>query len=280
MADPNRPEGKVALLAGGGVLPLELARKLNGVGTPPLVITLRDDPETFDGIARDVTRLRTPSLGGLVRAMRRGGATRLIMAGLIPKKTIYFLSVLFDRLNLKALARGAKDDHSLLGAVVSVLEEEGITVLPYWQILPEFLAVEGRMASRSPTEAEARDAACGAEVLRVTLPCSFGQALVVADGAVVAIEAMEGTDAMIERAGTLVKRGVLVKMMRSDQDPRYDIPIIGPRTIEKMGRSGLTCLAVEARRTLVLEPQKTFALADELGIAVWGLKGAPLCPSS
>ena len=108
-------------------------------------------------------------------------------------------------------------------------------------------------------------------MLKATLPCSFGQALIVADGAVVAGEAMEGTDAMIGRAGNLSAKGVLVKMMRADQDPRYDLPTVGPQTIENMARAGLTCLAVEARRTLVMDAEKTLALADRCGIAVWGL---------
>ena len=106
---------------------------------------------------------------------------------------------------------------------------------------------------------------------------SFGQAIVVADRAVVAVEAMEGTDAMIGRCGALSGRGVVVKMMRSDQDLRYDLPTVGPGTIESMRRAGLTCLAVEAGRTLVLEPERTFESADACGIAVWGMRS---CPSS
>ena len=281
----NSPGARVALLAGKGSLPVELARRLAEAGTLPLVMSWRSDPETFKPFARPLVRLRLLRMSRVVREMRRHGATQLIMAGLIPKKLLYILPYLLpfvlDPLGIRALTRGARDDHSLLGSIVSVLEEEGIAVLPYWQLLPEFMATEGPMSSRAPTEGELQDVSCGVDVLRVTLPCSFGQALVVSGGAVVAVEAMEGTDAMIERAGTLVRRGVVVKMMRADQDPRYDIPIIGPRTIEKMRSARLTCLAVEAHRTLIMEPQKTFSLADSYGIAVWGIEGAPLsCPSS
>ena len=251
-------------------------------GQPPVVITQRGDPEAFNGISEAVVRLNFPSLGRVVREAKKHGATRVVMAGYIAKKHIFFLPALLDPLTLKTLAQSARDDHSLLSSIVAAFEGEGLTVSPYWQMMPELLAQEGCMSARAPTKEEARDVQYGAEVLKVTLPCSFGQALVVTKGAVVAIEALEGTDAMIERAGALVGRGVLVKMMRADQDSRYDLPTVGPRTIENMARAGLSCLAVEAQRTLILEPQKTLALADEKRIAVWGLSGfaSPLpCPS-
>ena len=266
---PNEPV-KNALIAGEGILPVEIARRLTDQGSPPLVLTLRDDGETFRGIADPIIRLRCPSLGRVVKEVRRYGAQSVIMAGRVSKKLVY-VPALFDPLSLKVLARSARDDHSLLASVVDVLEKEGISVLPYWHILPEFMAPEGNLGHRPPTENERRDFEYGASVLKITLPCSFGQALVVADRAVVAVEAMEGTDAMVERAGKLLTKGVLVKMMRVDQDARYDIPTVGPETIERMSRSGLTCLAVEARRTLILEAERTFGLARKRNIAIWGL---------
>jgi DUF1009 family protein len=261
---------KSALIAGEGILPVEIARRLTAGGRAPLVLALRNDTEAFLGIADPLVRLRCPSLSRVIAETRRHKAQNVIMAGRVPKKLIY-VPALLDPLTLRLLAKSARDDHSLLASVVKAIEDEGIPVLPYWQILPEFIAPEGRLGHRDLMAGEARDIECGTEVLRTTLPCSFGQALVVADGAVVAIEAMEGTDAMIERAGSLSAKGVLVKMMRVDQDPRYDLPTVGPETIENMARAGLTCLAVEARRTLILEAGETFALAERRNIAVWGL---------
>ena len=198
------------------------------------------------------------------------------MAGRVPKKIIYsfrfLFAALFDPLTRAVAARCLRDDHSLLGGVVNVLEGAGLRVIPYWQILPEFLASEGKLAGREPTAEELKDIECGREILRVTLPCSFGQAVAVANGAVVAVEAMEGTDAMIERAGGLSGRGVVVKMMRTDQDLRYDLPTVGPNTIEKMKSAGLTCLAVEAGRTLIIDPDETLSAAGRYNIAVWGIK--------
>lgn len=273
----NAPEGRIVLIAGEGALPVEIARRLHERGTPPVVVTLRGDGEAFAPWSEAVVRLRFPSLGRVVREARRRGAERLIMAGHIAKRTIYLLPALFDPLTRSVLSATPRDDHALLGSIVEAFEREGIAVLPYWQILPEFLAPEGRLGFRAPTEAELQDVRYGAEVLSVTLPCSFGQALVVADRAVVAVEAMEGTDAMIGRCGALSGRGVVVKMMRSDQDLRYDLPTVGPGTIESMRRAGLTCLAVEAGRTLILEPERTLESADACGIAVWGIRS---CPSS
>ncbi|MCL2010001.1 MAG: UDP-2,3-diacylglucosamine diphosphatase LpxI [Synergistaceae bacterium] len=263
-------DGATALIAGEGALPVEIARRLSERGKAPLVITMRSDTDTFHGIADPLIRFRYPKLSRVVAEMRKHGVRSVIMAGFVPKKLIYF-PALFDPLTLKYLARIPRDDHSLLAAVVDIMESNGISVLPYWHILPEFLASEGQLGHRLPTEKEERDAEYGAAVLKVTLPCSFGQALVVADGAVVAVEALEGTDAMIKRAGSLVSKGVLVKMMRPDQDLRYDLPTVGPDTIENMAVNGLTCLAVEARRTLIVEAQKTLDLARLKNIAIWGL---------
>ncbi|MBQ3450348.1 MAG: LpxI family protein, partial [Synergistaceae bacterium] len=147
-----------------------------------------------------------------------------------------------------------------------------IKVIPYWHILPEFIASKGKLSGRSPNQKEIRDIEYGREILRVTLPCSFGQAVCVADGAVVAIEAMEGTDMMIKRAGNLSGHGVIVKMMKVNQDMRYDLPTVGVKTLEAMKESGLTCLAVESGKTLILEPEKFFSLADKYNIAVWGIE--------
>jgi DUF1009 family protein len=266
----NALNTKNAIIAGEGILPVEIARRLTDEGHPPLVLTLRSDGGVFRGIADPLIRLRCPSLSRVIREIRRHAAQNVIMAGHVSKKLIY-IPALLDPLFLKLLARSARDDHSLLATIVDALEKEGIPVLPYWQILPEFVAPEGQLGRRAPTANEMRDIEYGAAVLKITLPCSFGQALVVADGAVIAVEAMEGTDAMIERAGSLVAKGALVKMMRVDQDVRYDLPTVGPKTIENMARFGQTCLAVEARRTLVADAAKTVDLADRHGIAVWGL---------
>lgn len=263
----------IALIAGKGVLPIEIAKKLRELQPNTLILTLRNDTETLKPYASRLVHLSSPNLGRGVREIKAFGADSVIMAGFIPKSLIFThcLPLLFDRTTRSVLKNTLRDDHSLLGSIVSAFEAEGINVIPYWQILPELLAVHGKLSSRLPDNSELQDIAYGQEILRVTLPLSFGQAVCVAGGAVIAVEAIEGTDNMILRAGELCGRGVVVKMMRKDQDMRYDLPTVGPRTLENMKKSGLTSLAVESGKTLILEPEEFFALADKYNIAVWGL---------
>ncbi len=261
----------IALIAGEGILPVEIAKKLQTVQEKNLILTLRGDPEVLKPYASKLIKMKVPNLGRGLREIKNFGSDKLIMAGRIPKKIIYCLPLLFDKITRSVLKKSLRDDHSLLGAVVKVFESEGIQVIPYWQILPEFIAGQGKLTSREPTKSEFYDIEAGIKILRVTLPCSFGQAVCMAGGAVVAIEAMEGTDSMIKRAGSLSGRGVVVKMIREDQDLRYDLPTVGTRTLENMHESGLTCLAIESGKTLILEPEKFFNLAEKFNIAVWGI---------
>ncbi len=261
----------IALIAGEGILPVEIAKKLQTVQEKNLILTLRGDPEVLKPYASKLIKMKVPNLGRGLREIKNFGSDKLIMAGRIPKKIIYCLPLLFDKITRSVLKKSLRDDHSLLGAVVKVFESEGIQVIPYWQILPEFIAGQGKLTSREPTKSEFYDIETGIKILRVTLPCSFGQAVCMAGGAVVAIEAMEGTDSMIKRAGSLSGRGVVVKMIREDQDLRYDLPTVGTRTLENMHESGLTCLAIESGKTLILEPEKFFNLAEKFNIAVWGI---------
>ncbi|MBQ3345978.1 MAG: UDP-2,3-diacylglucosamine diphosphatase LpxI [Synergistaceae bacterium] len=262
----------IALVAGGGILPVEIARKLAALQKPGLILSLGADVKTLRPYAGKIVKMKTPNLGRAINEIKSYGAEKLIMAGFIPKKLIYCLPLFFDSLSRSVLRNALHDDHSLLGSIVSALEGEGISVIPYWQILPEFIAKAGQLSSRSPTEKELSDINYGREILRVILPCSFGQGLCVADGSVVAVEAMEGTDNMITRAGGISGHGVVVKMMKAGQDMRYDLPTVGTRTLETMHKAGMTCLAVEAGKTLILEPEKFFELSEKYKIAIWGIK--------
>lgn len=259
------------MIAGEGVLPVEIAKKLNKIQNKTLIIALRDDPEILRPYAGKLVRLKTPNFTRGIKEIKSFGSNELIMAGRISKKIIYRFPFAFDKIALKILKNSLRDDHSLLGSVVKVFEDENIKVIPYWQILPEFIAPDGILSKRKPNERELKDIEYAEKILRVTLPLSFGQSVCVADEAVVAVEAMEGTDMMIKRSGNLVRRGVLVKMMRKDQDMRYDLPTVGVKTLENMHEAGMTCLAVEAEKTLIMEPEKFFPLADKYKIAVIGV---------
>ena len=269
---------RVAIVVGEGNLPVEIAKSLISQGEHPIALTICSDPEKMTGFAEPVVNLGKLKLSLGLKLLKENNVNRVIMAGVIPKRSIYTPSVLLDPVSLKILMRTRKDDHSLLGAVVSWFESEGIKVLPYASYVTRCFAPEGLVSARTPNDEEIKDIEYGARILKAILPYSFGQSLVVADEAIVAVEAMEGTDEMIRRSRELLcdkmtkRKGTIVKMMRVDQDERYDFPTIGPETIENMRNSGLSCIAVESGRTLILEFDKVLEKAERYDIAVWGLK--------
>jgi hypothetical protein len=267
------PDIALALIAGEGKLPEEIAHRLIQGGRRPLVYVLGENHARFGGLgAEDVVPLENPDLDFVIQDLLKRDVHRVMLAGLVPKTFMYRADNLGRSLGRILKSLDSKDDHTLLGAIVAEIERAGVRVLPYKDVIPDLLAPEGLIAGRHPSDAEREDIVYARKVAQTLLPLSFGQTLAVHSRAVVAVEAMEGTDGMIKRAGELVRGGVLLKMMRADQDERYDLPTVGPSTIENMASAGLTCLAVEADRTIVLERNDFARLARETGIAVWGLR--------
>jgi DUF1009 family protein len=269
---------RIAIIAGEGSLPVEIAKTLISMGELPVALTICSDPDKMADFASPVIDLGKLKLSLGLKLLKENNVDRVIMAGTVPKSSIYTPSVLLDPVSLKIFMRTRKDDHSLLGAVVSWFESEGIKVLPYASYVSRCLAPEGLISTRTPNDEEKKDIEYGERILKAILQYSFGQSLIVADEAIVAVEAMEGTDEMILRSsellrGKLAKRkGTIIKMMRSDQDERYDLPTIGPDTIENMYKAGLSCIAIESERTLILEFDKVLEKAGRFDIAIWGLK--------
>ncbi len=143
---------KTALIAGNGLLPVELAKKLSE-HEKILILAIRDDPEILKPYAEKLIHFKTPLISRAVREVKDYGIERLFMAGGISKRVIYFLPLLlFDKLSRRILRESMRDDHSLLGSVVKIFESEGVKVIPYWQILPEFMASKGTLNSRPPSE--------------------------------------------------------------------------------------------------------------------------------
>lgn len=267
-----------ALIAGGGALPGEVARRMTEAGIDVTVYSFTPGA-VFPGLPRErvAPLLSLPGADGRLslRALASDLAARGIrsvgMAGLIPKTVMYGGAL--DEALKDLLGDGRNDDHALLGRVTGALESLGLKVFHYSEFLGDSLAAEGFIAGRTFTGREAADIGYGKKILAATLPLSFGQAVVVAGGAVAAVEAMEGTDKMIRRAGELLKGsgGAVVKMMRPDQDSRYDIPAAGPGTLREMARAGLTALALEAGRVIILERDEFSSLAARFSIAVEGI---------
>jgi hypothetical protein len=211
------------------------------------------------------------SLQALLADLKGRAIPAVCLAGFVPKTLMYGSAI--DPSLLRVLSPGDNDDHSLLGRIVAAFESFGFSVLPYAGFVGESIARKGFVAGRKPSEQELEDVNCGKRILSGTLPLSFGQSVVVARGAVAAVEAMEGTDEMARRAGVLLSGagGVLVKMMRPDQDIRFDLPTVGTETLRVMAAAGLTCLAVEAGRTIILDRPEFASLAENLSIAVEGI---------
>jgi len=270
-------DGSVAIVAGDGLLPLEIAKRLHSRGEPPFVYSVGPAQDELFEHARGLVVLSQLELEALLADMEAKGIRDVILAGLVSKTFIYKPAVLDSAMKKLLAELSSRDDHSLLGAIVKAMEERGFTVLKYRHIIEDWMAPLGHIAGRRPSEEEAEDIDYGVGIASRILPLSFGQTVVVKGRAVVAVEAMEGTDLTLRRAGRICKGGVVVKIMRQDQAERYDLPVIGTKTVDNMAKAGLTCLGVEAGRTIILEPERFKRAAVKRDIAVVGI--AP-CRSS
>lgn len=261
---------KTALLAGEGLLPVAIAQSLALRGTPPTVIALGNTNPLLESLAERVLPVPRISMDGILRLIEREGCKQVILAGAVPKRWIFGGGPVDPETLAWIRTLPSRDDHALLGSIVALFQSRGLEVVPYRLLIPEALAPEGTIAGREPTEEEREEILYGIGIARRLVPLSFGQSLVVRAGAVVAVEAMEGTDEMIARAGRIFPGGTVVKMMRPDQDERFDVPTVGPQTLECMAQAGLACLAVEAGRTVILDRERFGQLAKEHSISVTG----------
>lgn len=264
---------KLALVAGEGDLPLEIAGALaRRYGAQPQIYLLAEDDRSYSRAGFSVRKIDNPmAVAMILTKMRLSGVRSLIMAGTVPKRNIYAREKLDEGAERILADVRDKNDHDLLAGVVRYVEKFGIQVLSYDEIVPELLATEGHIAGPLPTEDQLADSLYGLAVLRILLPLSFGQSIVVSGRAVVAVEAMEGTDRTIRRAGSLRSHGVLIKGMRADQDRRYDLPVVGPETLLSMAEAELGAMFIEAGSVLLLEKDRFVEEAGRLGISVTGV---------
>ncbi len=264
-----------ALIAGNGRFPFLVLEGARSQGIEMVVLALKE--ETFPEIERTVPRVHWVSLGELGRALdvlRQEQVTHAVMAGQVKHKQI-FSSIRPDWQMAKLLmSLATKNTDSLIGAVAKLLEDQGIQLVDSTAFLRPLLPEPGVLTRRVPDEREAADIAYGHEIARQIAGLDLGQTVVVRDRACVAIEAMEGTDETIERAGRIAAGHpeasglVVVKVSKPGQDMRFDVPVVGVPTIEVMKRAGATALAIDARRTLAIDREQMIAAADAAGIAV------------
>jgi len=259
------------LIAGNGDFPFLVLEGARSRGIEMAVIAIRE--EASPALERVAPRLHWVSLGELGRTielLHQEGVRRAVMAGQVKHNKI-FSGIKPDWKLAKLLfSLPAKNTDSLIGAVAKVLEEEGIELVDSTNFLGSLLPAPGVLTRRSPNEAEAADIAYGREIARRIAGLDLGQTVVVSDRACVAIEAMEGTDETIERAARITggKRLAVVKLSKPEQDMRFDVPVVGLKTIEVMKRSHATALAIDAGRTLLFEREELIRAADDVGIAI------------
>ena len=278
----------LGLIAGNGRFPFLLldAARAHGLRVVVAAIKEETDAEMNECAALDPENVRVHwlslgELSKLIEMFQREGVTQAVMAGQVKHKQI-FSSIRPDwRLAKLLLNLSTRNTDMLLGAVAKVLEDEGIALMSSTAFLEPMLAAEGVLTARAPDETERGDIAYGLRVARGIAGFDLGQTVVIAAGACVAVEAMEGTDATIARAGalfvemadeasTLQRRLTVVKVAKPGQDMRFDVPVVGLPTIEAMRAAGATCLCVEAGRTLLFDREAMVKAADVAGIAIVG----------
>lgn len=265
-------KGKLALVAGEGHLPLAIFDGLRHCGeADPLVYLIGEADEGWQKRGCATKAVKNPLAFGVILAgMRLRGVKRLIMAGQVPKSLIYSREKMDQETAQLLNQTSDRNDHSLLDSIVKLIEKFGLSVVGYGDVVPHMVAAEGHIAGPLPSQEDLADCAYGWPILQTLLPLSFGQSLVVSSRSVVAVEAMEGTDRMIARAGEVSGSGVVLKALRADQDRRFDLPVVGVATLLGMAAAGLTSLFVEAGNVLILDDD----FADEamrLGISVQGV---------
>ncbi len=273
---------RVAVVAGSGILPEEIAAKLAEAGKPPLIVAL--DGETSD---RWYSRYEHVLLGieelpDLISILQARHATHVVLAGGVARRPdLWKIRRNFNLFRLLArfvvpLARG---DDNLLKAVISYIEKRGIKVVGAHEIVPDLMAAEGALTSSQPARRDWQDIEAARMAARTLGSLDIGQAAVAIGGRAVALEDIDGTDALLSRVkglrshGRLAgkKRGVLVKCTKPGQELRADLPTIGPATIEAAYAAELAGVAVDAGRSFILEQKQTIARADQLGLFIVGL---------
>lgn len=276
------PNDRVAVIAGNGMLPHNVADGLYRIGHRPLVVAIEGEA-VFDAASDryELMPIKLAHIGTVIPMLKRRGVTHLVMAGGVesrpPLKSLRIRPglLLFLPKLLWAYARG---DDGLLSTLIDYVESHGIHVVGAHQVAPELLAPNQVMTRARPTATDEKDISAALEAARAIGRLDIGQGAVAVGGRAIALEGIEGTDGLLERAvelrshGRLAgkKRGVLVKCAKPGQETRADLPTIGPRTVTDAHAAGLVGIAVEAGRSFILETAETVRRADELGLFILG----------
>ncbi len=267
----------IGLIAGNGTFPLLVLRAARQLGHEVAVVAITGEaPAAIDSLAAELggTTCRWISLGQLgtcITTFEKAGVSQAIMAGQV-KHVKLFTDVMPDLTMMGLLTRlRSKNTDALISAVADTLQSHGITLMDSTALLADLLATPGLLSKIGPDESMRKDFEFGYRVADAIAGVDIGQTVVVKDRAVVAVEAMEGTDAAIARAGTLAGGGTrVVKVAKPRQDMRFDVPVVGVATIDAMRSAGADGLSIDAGRTLILDGRAFVEAADAAGIAVIG----------
>jgi UDP-2,3-diacylglucosamine hydrolase len=277
---------KIGLIAGNGKFPFLVLDAARAAGYEVVVAAIKEEApaEIERQGASSVHWLSLGELSKLIDIFHREGVTRAIMAGQVKHRQIFSAIRPDWRMAKLLVSLATRNTDSLLGAVAMVLAEEGITLENSTWLLEPLLGLPGVLTHRSPTEQERKNIDYGRAVARNLARHDIGQTVVIAESACVAVEAMEGTDATIERAGrimasmpgdpsTLSRALTVVKIAKPNQDMRFDVPVIGVRTIEVMRATGASCLALDAGKCLLLDREHLLDAANAAGITIVAEQG-------
>ena len=272
---------KLGLIAGNGRFPFLVLDAARAQGYDVVVAAIKEEafPDIESHGAKAVHWVSLGELSKLIETFQREGVTRAVMAGQVKHKQI-FSSIRPDwRLAKLLLSLTTRNTDALLGAVAKVLADEGITLESSTALLEPLLAKQGTLTKRAPSAQELKNIEYGRAVARGLSQYDIGQTVVIAESACVAVEAMEGTDATIERAGQLMgtldpgrsalaRELTVVKVSKPKQDMRFDVPVVGVKTIEVMRKAGATCLALDAGKCLQIDGDAVVQAADDAGMAI------------
>ena len=266
----QHPVSKLGLIAGNGQFPFLVIEGAHRAGAEVAVAAIREETDpSIEQIADQFTWVGIGQLGKMLKFFKNEGVDKAIMAGQV-KHVQIFSKAIPDVRMLKMLLRLPKrNTDALIGAVANELASEGIELIDSTHFLQDQLPRVGTLTKRAPDDRERSDIEYGLQVAREIARLDLGQTIVVRDRACVAIEAMEGTDAVIRRAGELVRgRLTVVKIAKPDQDMRFDVPVVGVPTIESMIAAHATCLCLTAEKTLMFDREQMIALANKHKIAI------------
>jgi len=267
---------KLGLLAGNGRFPFLVLDAARAQGHDVTIIAIKE--ETFTELNAAAERHAAPihwislgQLGTCINVLKQAGVNTAVMAGQV-KHTKIFGGIIPDKTFLAILMKlTTRNTDGLIGAVANVLREHGIELIDSTSLLAPLLAKSGVLTKRKPTDEEQRDFEFGYKMADAIAGLDIGQTVAVKHQAVVAVEAMEGTDEVIGRAGHLAGPGVrIIKVAKPSQDMRFDVPVVGFATIQAMRVAGATALSVDAGKTLMLDGDAVYASADEAGITIVG----------